>query len=100
MSISLDDLKRELLTLVQNAVKDTGHEFKATAASFQTYVALRAPVLQAALNQPGFGEALKAETDNLLMEATEDLFDQADLADVKVWSVVNGAFNALIRVLA
>lgn len=89
-----------LLELVTRALRETGRELSASAEEFRAYAGLRAENLAAAVGQPGFEEAVRAETDNVLMVATRETIRRADAADARAWGMVAGALAILARLLA
>lgn len=85
---------------------DLQHEFQQilsgvvdNAESVARYAAARAAHLAKIIGEPGYDEAVKAEIQNVALEAGIAAVDSADAADVRVVSLIEGALKIGIAAL-
>lgn len=93
------EAKDLLLSAVEHALSETTHSLAIDAEELKSYAILRALNLVEAFGKPGFFEALRAETDNVLLQATRSALRASDAADARAWGIVNGALLILAKVL-
>lgn len=69
------------------------------AASVAAYAAQRAAHLATIFGEPGFDEAVKAEIQNVALEAGIAAVDSADAADARIVGIITGALKVGVAAL-
>lgn len=90
-----NDAATQLESLIADALKETGATAQLSAKEMVVEAQASAMRLSAAIGQPGYDEALRAERDVLALKAGLKLVAQADAADARVVGIIQGAIGLL-----
>jgi len=92
----LEEIFGEMLADLHEQIGDDISEKEDELAA---YAAERADHLSTIVDEPGFAEAVKAETDNVMLEAGLAAVAAADELDGRVFGIIQGALLFAARLL-
>lgn len=90
----------DLMELLRTEAAEIGQGLKEDLTEVSEYAASRTQHLSAAISEPGFPEALRAERDNVALMAAMEGVDRADDLDQRLLSVTNGALAIGARAIS
>lgn len=91
MSDKFKKIGQEFVDLAISQAREAGLELKGNLESVRVYAAGRLAHLATCVGQPGYAEAVKAEANNVAMEAAAAAIDSADQVDARLVSLFSGA---------
>lgn len=94
------DFKKEFGALLDSAITDTGIELIGDLDAIKRYALERVTHLALIINEPGFEEAVVAETQNVGMFAGISIVNTADAADLRLMGILQGALRIGAAALA
>lgn len=86
----------KFVEVLEQQLKDTGRELRATPREVAAYAAQRAAHLTSIANDPHIMDAVYAERDAVALYAGVVVTDKADATDVRIASVIQGMLAAAI----
>lgn len=86
--------------MLEDSARRLGIQLEGDMAVVRLYAAKRIQHLSTIVGQPGYLEAVRAEADNVLLEAAVNAVAAADAADRELFGLVSGFLGAGARALA
>lgn len=86
-------MKEEFKQLLEDTYQQLGRDFGGNLDDLAEYMAERTDHLALISTEPGFGEAVLAERDNVVLRAGLNATRTADLADQRIVGVITGALR-------
>lgn len=81
-------IKEEFKSLFNDAIVDAGSSLNTTSEELAAFAAERTNHLANIVGDPGFEEALRAETDNVFIQASIIIVERADALDAKIQGLI------------
>lgn len=95
----MTDVAKQLESVLADALKETGASASMAAKELAVEVQASAARLSAAVGQPGYDQALRAERDTLALKAGLKIVAEGDAADARLVGVIQGAIGILVGAL-
>lgn len=99
MPNSLDTIKNDFAAMLIEQLKSAGSSLKDDLEAVRAYAAERMAHLAKCVGEPGYLEAVKAEAQNVAMEAAARAIDQADATDARLLGIIQGALAIASKAL-
>jgi len=93
-------LQNDFKELLEDALEETGVEVEKNLDEVSEYAAARAQHLSTIVGEPGFMQAVRAERDNVAIEAGLATVDTAEAVDARIRGVLQGALSIGAKFLA
>ena len=87
------NVAKEFLALITDAVEETGADLADTKEAIAIYMAERATHLSTIAHEPGFGQAVIAERNNVAMRAGLEASADAAAVDNRWLGMIGGALR-------
>ena len=87
------DVAKEFLALLTEAVEETGVDFVESKEVLATYAAERAQHLSTIAHEPGFGQAVIAERNNVVMHAGFEISHDLGSIESRWIGMIGGALR-------
>ena len=87
------DVAKEFLDMITDAVEETGADLTESKEEIAAYAAERAQHLSTIAHEPGFGQAVVAERNNVAMRAGIEISDDAAAVDSRWIGMIGGALR-------
>jgi hypothetical protein len=93
-----DVVERGFLEVLDSVASTTGRSLKRSAAELAVFAAERAVHLASIVGQPGYDEAVRAETNAVMYEAGIQAIGEADAVDARLIGAIESGirFSALM----
>jgi len=93
-------MDQDILNLLEDTIRQTGRDLGDSAQELRAYAAEQMAQLALGVGQPGFADAAEAARDNVALRAGIMLVDDADSADARTVSFIQGLLVLGAKALA
>lgn len=91
---------QQLIDMLEGHAQQAGRELVSDLQAVRDYAAIRIEHLSSIVAEPGFVEALEAETDSIALKAAGRAIERGDAFDARIVGIIQGTLATAARLIA